>query len=153
MDLGVSTMKRARLLLIGAALAAALAAPLAASALAAPASLPHLQHVTLTIVGGGMDQHVYPSSGNIAIAAGTPVQVTVVNFSREYHTFTIPGLHVSALIFPARGLTPKTTTFTFTASKAGVFKWHCAFCAGGAHGMAHEMGGGVYAVIDPSVLP
>jgi hypothetical protein len=147
-------MKPASKLLTAAALTVGVAGLLAASALAAPAArLPHAQHVSLAITGAGMDEHVAPSLGNVAIAAGVPVQVSVTNYTHEYHTFTIAGLHVSALIFPATGKTPKTTTFTFTASRTGMFRWHCAFCAGGAHGMPHDMGGTVYVVINPSALP
>lgn len=155
-------MKRATMLLTGAALSAALAALLAASALATPAGSagarkaagrPHVQHVQLTIVGTATDEQVSPSMGNLAIAAGVPVRVTVTNFTDEYHTFTIPGLHVSALIRPAQGQTPTKTTFTFTASKTGKYAWHCVFCASGAHGHPHSMGGTVYAIIDPSALP
>jgi heme/copper-type cytochrome/quinol oxidase subunit 2 len=146
-------MRRTRIL-TGAVLAAALAALLGVTttAPAGTSGLPQIQRVTFTIIGTGTHQRVLPSSGNIAIAAGVPVQVTVVNYSSEYHTFTIPGLHVSALILPAHGQTPAKTRFTFTAQRSGTFKWHCTFCANGAHGRAHEMGGTVYAIIDPAAL-
>jgi heme/copper-type cytochrome/quinol oxidase subunit 2 len=149
-------MKLGTKLLTAAALAVGVAALLAASALAATspsARLPHVQHVTLAITGSGMEEHVAPALGNIAIAAGVPVRVTVTNYTHEFHTFTILGLGVSALIHPATGTGPSTTTFTFTASRTGVFKWHCAFCASGTHGMPHDMGGTVYVVINPSALP
>jgi heme/copper-type cytochrome/quinol oxidase subunit 2 len=155
-------MKRARTLLTGVALSSMIAAVLTASALATSTAsagvpmgvgLPHAQQVALTIVGSAMNEQLSPSLGNIAIAAGLPVRVTVTNYTREYHTFTISGLNVSALILPARGQTPRTTTFTFTASRVGVFRWYCVFCAEGKHGKPHTMGGTVYVIINPSVLP
>jgi hypothetical protein len=155
-------MKRARTLVSAVALSSMIAAVLAASALAsstAPAGtqkvagLPHTEQVALTIAGSAMNEQLSPSLGNIAIAAGLPVRVTVTNYTREYHTFTIPGLQVSALIFPRVGSKPMTTTFMFTASKVGVFRWYCAFCAEGKHGTPHTMGGTVYVIINPSTLP
>jgi plastocyanin len=149
-------MKGTRMLLTGAVLAVftawfAVSAP-AMSSRGAGAPAAHVQQLQLTIVGGGSTEVVGPSLGNIAIAAGVPVRMTVTNYGREYHTFTIPGLGVSALILPARGNTPTKTTFTFTASKQGIFKWYCAFCAMGMHEKPHSMGGTVYAVINPAAL-
>lgn len=152
-------MKGSRMLLTGAALAA-LAAWLTASALAtsgpaaAVAASPaaHVQQLQMTIVGTASVERMFPSQGNIAIAAGVPVRITVTNYTRESHTFTVPGLHVSALIRSAHGNTPTKTTFTFTASRQGVFKWYCAFCITGMHGTPHTMGGTVYAIINPSAL-
>ena len=80
------------------------------------------------------------------------MRVTVTNFTREFHTFTISGLNVSRLIFPARGGTPRKTTFTFTSPKGGHFTWFCAICHAGGHGQPHSMGGSIWAIIDPSVL-
>jgi heme/copper-type cytochrome/quinol oxidase subunit 2 len=114
---------------------------------------PHVESLSLTISGSHMQQRVSPSSGNIAVAPGVTVRMTITNYTHEYHTFTIPGLHVSALIFPAHGATPRKTTFTFTANQMGTFAWHCAFCQGGFHGHQHPMGGDVFAIIDPSVMP
>jgi hypothetical protein len=145
-------MKRTMVFVTGVALIAAVAASADASA-GSPARLPHTQHLRLMIVGQGSDARAVPAMGNIAVAAGVRVEVTVTSYSREYHTFTVPGLDVSALIPPARGHAPRTTTFTFTPSKRGSFAWHCVFCTGGDHGVAHRMGGTVFAIIDPSALP
>ena len=117
------------------------------------ATRPHLQHMSFTIVSlgpGSAGDEVAPG-GNFAIAPGVPVRVTVKNFTHQVHTFTVPGLHVNAAILPARGSTPRTTTFTFVAREGGVFAWHCVVCVGQHH--KHIMAGTVYAIIDPSVLP
>jgi hypothetical protein len=133
--------------------AAALAAPMSPVSTKRSQTWPHVQKESLTISGKGASGRVSPSAGNIAVAPGVPVRVTVTNYSRQYHTITIPGLHVSALIFPARGSTPRKTSFTFTAYEYGTYAWTCAFCTTGAHGRRHPMGGIIYAIIDPSVLP
>ena len=155
-------MKIDKVLLTATGSAAVLAAAFAVSALATPASptsasrtatKPHVQKQALTISGAKSHERASPSSGNLAIAPGLPVRITVTNYTREYHTFTVPGLHVSALILPARGRTPRKTTFTFTAHEYGSFAWYCALCTGGAHGHRHMMGGTIYAIINPSVLP
>ena len=142
-------------LLIGGALTAALVATILVEPAGAlqPSRLPHVQQVAITITGRGSDEQVSPAMGNIAVAAGVPVRVTVTNSTPEYHTFTIPGLNVSALIPPARGDKLGKATFTFTAYRSGTFKWHCAFCLKGVHGVRHDMRGTVYAIIDPMVLP
>ncbi len=147
------------LLTVGLAGAAAVA--LAAFTLVTPASSTSarearggsaVQQKALRISGAEAMERTAPSSGNLAIAPGIPVRLTVTNYTREFHTITIPGLHVSALIFPARGKTPRKTTFTFTARGYGVFDWYCAVCTSGTHGLRHMMGGTIYAIVDPSLL-
>jgi hypothetical protein len=108
----------------------------------------HTQHIAITIRGG--DRILEP---NFALAPGVPVQITVTNFTHEFHTFTIPGLKVSALILPSVGHTPKATIVAFTAHTVGPFAWYCVICPSGAHGQRHVMGGTVYMIIDPSALP
>ena len=114
---------------------------------------PHVQHMAFTIVSlgrGAAGDEVAPVA-NFAIAPGVPVRVTVKNFTHQVHTFTAPGMHVSVPILPARGQTPRTTTFTFVAHEGGAFAWHCVVCVGQHH--RHVMAGTVYAIVDPSVLP
>lgn len=144
-----------------AGLATALAASLAGLAFATSPSLAsgpsakwHMQELAITIMspqGRGAEHLSQPS--NFAIAPGVPVQVTVTNFTREFHTFTIPELHVSRLIPPARGQTPRKTTFTFTTYEGDQFAWFCAICQSDGHGHSHPMGGTIRAIINPSVLP
>jgi hypothetical protein len=146
-------MRPRKMLLTGAGLVGATALAFAGSALAtssatrsgasAAGNPAHTQHVSLTII----NDRVVPATGGIAIAPGVPVRVTVWNHTREYHTITIPGLHVSALILPAHEGSARKTTFTFTAYRFGVFSWYCTFCKHGLHGHHHAMTGKIYAII------
>ena len=115
-------------------------------------SKPHVQHMAFTVVsvGRGKAGDEVTPVGNFAIAPGVPVRVTVTNYTHQVHTFTVPGMHVNVAILPARGRTPKKTTFTFTAREGGAFAWHCMVCAAQHH--RHVMGGTIYAIVDPSVL-
>ena len=126
----------------------AFSAPAARSAPVAQPAGVHTQRVSVTIRGG--DRIV---ERNFALAAGVPVRITVTNFTHEFHTFTIPGLNVSALIRPSVGHTPRTTVVTFTAHSSGQFGWHCVICPSGSHGRRHDMSGTLYLIVDPSALP
>ena len=141
--------------LVAAALAASLAG-LAFTSSPSQASVKtaksRVHALTITIVGPARGGERLTPPSNFAVAPGVPVKVTVTNFTREFHTFTIPGLHVSRLILPARGQTPRKTTFTFTPAKGGSFAWFCAICRSGDHGHPHAMGGTIWAIIDPSVF-
>jgi hypothetical protein len=131
---------------------AAVASFTALAAFAAPATrqpaVSQAQNVSIVIQAG--DRVAAP---NFALAPGVPVRLTVVNFTREFHTFTIAGLRVSALIRPAVGQTPRTTIVAFTPRAGGVYTWHCVICPSGAHGRRHAMSGVVYVIIDPSAVP
>ena len=111
-------------------------------------AFPQAQLVSITLRAG--DRVAAP---NFALAPGVPVRLTVLNYTHEFHTFTISGLDVSALILPALGQTPRTTVVTFTPRTTGAFRWHCAICPSGMHGIRHDMSGEVYLIIDPSALP
>lgn len=151
-------MRISKMVLSGTALAALAAVavfvtPASPASKAAAKHAAHVQKLAFTIAGrGNGDERVFPS-GNIAVAPGVPVQVTITNYTRESHTFTIPGLNVNRLILPARGDGPRKTTFTFTANTSGSFAWYCVFCTHGVHGHRHSMGGTVWVIIDPSILP
>lgn len=132
------------MLMAGASAALALAAAPVVGALPA-GSHPHLQKAEITIGAG--DRVAEP---NLALAPGVAVQITVVNRTHEFHTFTIPGLGVSELIRPAHGSTPGRTTVAFTPKHGGVFAWHCAICPSGKHGRSHTMDGALYVFVDPS---
>jgi hypothetical protein len=134
----------------GLTLATAAFSGFSASAAATPGApgSPQAQRVSIVIQAG--DRVLAP---NFAVAPGVPVRLTVVNFTHEFHTFTIAGLKVSALILPAVGQTPRRTIVTFTSHATGAFSWRCVICPSGAHGRRHAMGGAVYVIVDPSALP
>ncbi len=134
-----------RLAAFGAAAAAALVAAVPAVA-ASPA--PHPQQVGISFLRGDR-----VAEGNVALAAGIPVHLTVTNYTSEFHTFTVPALHVSVLVPPAHGGTPAHATATFTPHQWGVFAWHCLICPSGIHGRQHDMVGELYVIVSPSALP
>lgn len=132
---------------VGSSFVVALAAASPGSAMR-PSASPHPQQVNMTFLRG--DRVL---EGNIALAAGVPVRITVTNYTRQFHTFTVPGLHLSELVLPAHQNTPTRTTFTFTPNTWGTFAWHCAICPSGIHGKRHDMGGTLYVIVSPSALP
>ena len=124
-----------------AAVAATTALGLTASA---PATLWRPQTVTMTITRNG--DHAVPM--NIAVWPGQPVVLEVRNYSHEFHTFTIPALSMSALIFPAKGSGPRMTTVRFMAQKQhSPVSWLCVICPSGIHGKSHAMAGKVYSMV------
>jgi hypothetical protein len=114
---------------------------------AAPGGNSYVQKVGITILTGDR-----VTEANIALAPGVPVRITVTNYTREFHTFTVPGLGLSELVLPARGHTPRETTFSFTPHQWGSFAWHCVICPTRMHGTPHTMGGTIYLITDPSAL-
>ena len=124
----------------------------AVSAFAAPTTrqptFPQVQSVSIVIQAG--DRVLAPNS---RLPRASRFDFPVVNFTREFHTFTVAGLRVSALIRPAVGQAPRKTIVAFTPRAGGVYAWHCVICPSGAHGRRHAMSGEVYVIINPSVLP
>lgn len=92
------------------------------------------------------DEHVTPLY--FAIEPGLPVHIIVTNYTRRFHTFTAPGLGVSALIRPAHGSTPARTVVTFTSREYGVFSWACLLCPGHQVGNTAAMRGKIYAIMN-----
>ena len=106
-----------------------------------------MQIIQLTILAG--DRAVEP---NVALAPNLPVRLTIINATREFHTFTIPALHISRLILPADGHSARTTTFTLTLDTWGPVAWRCIICPSGEHGRKRTMGGTFYVIIDRSTV-
>lgn len=117
-----------------------------ASAQAAPRATQELvQQVTISVypVKGGE----FVSPMNLAVRPGQPIAITFRNYTAEFHTFTVPGLGISAIVLPGSTASPRVTRLRVVASKSGVFQWYCVLCKAGAHD-GHEMGGKLYAIID-----
>jgi plastocyanin len=95
----------------------------------------------MTNDGKGHDTYI-PSQ--FTVKAGSTIKVTVSNYDEGPHTFTSPDLGVNATIAPATNADkkiPSKTTFTFTAKKAGKFRWYCALpCDAKAAGWAMTPG-------------
>ena len=148
--------------LAGAGVAALAVAVLSSAAAAAPSSqgtsgattTRHVQEYTISITPSANPRLESKVEGpDFAIAPQSLVRITFTNSTANFHTFTIPGLGVSAVIPPAHRGIPSTTTLAFTARTAyGVYEWHCIICKSGAHGPQHSMSGHVYAIIDPQTL-
>lgn len=112
-------------------------------ATAAYRAVPNPQKLTIRVLPAGKGEEVLPA--NIAVEPGVPVELTFVNSTRDFHTFTVPGLRFSALILPGRASAPRVVHVTFTPRAYGVFRWYCVFCKGVHHD--GSMGGKVYAII------
>lgn len=108
-------------------------------------SLPSTMHLTIDIYATGADEHAQPA--NIAVRAGGTVTITFRNYSGLSHTFSMPGLGISALIPARHGQRAGTSHVTFVIPY-GVYEWRCLFCSGRAHPHVHAMKGKVYAIVN-----
>ncbi len=119
------TLKRS-IRVLALAVAASLAALLAVTASASTARPQKVEHVSLTVVPGGKKgpdgrkHDAYLGRTTIDATVGEKVVVTVKNTDGGLHSFTSPSLGLSQ-VFAGN----KTTTFSFTAKKAGKYEWHC----------------------------
>ena len=146
-------MQLPRLLLpaLGAVVLAVAFAPTAVAQTGAPglrASVMPPQNLAIAIrpASSAMhDEHVMPL--HLAVAPGLPVQITFTNYTGKFHTFTAPGLGVSALIRPAHGNTPTQTTVTFTTHSYGTFSWACKLCPGANDQNGAAMQGKIYSIV------
>ena len=84
--------------------------------------------------------------GDLTVRAGVPVRVTVINKSGIAHDFTAPELGINQIIPAGIGGVSKTTTFTFTADRPGVFDWNCVVPCG------EYMGGHVHVLVGSAGL-
>ena len=101
---------------------------------------------TVTIhVGAAVNNREVVHDANIAVIPGEPVRLTIVSTSREFHTFTIPRLHVNVVVAPGSPAHPHATRVSFVARQAGTYRWYCELCPA----VHHEggMGGTVYALV------
>ena len=103
------------------------------------------QHYTVYVMPGGMgfvgpdgQHHDTISPSFFVLKVGVPVTFTVVNFDDGSHSMTAPGL-MNIMIAPGTdesdgSIKPAVTTYTFTPTTAGEFKWHCVVkCDGPSH--------------------
>ncbi len=109
--------------------------------------------------GGGMKHTVFvrqsitvpiyaPGSGhrhvvvpNFATQPGVPLTIHFANYTKQAHTFTVPGLGVNDVILPGTPGKARVTTVTLDANERGVFHWYCELCP------LDEMGGNVYSIM------
>jgi plastocyanin len=98
----------------------------------APVATPP-QHVTMEVWPG--DRIV---GQNLVVQPGRIV-VTIINYARHAHTFSVPSLGVERVALPGSPSAPTVTTVKFTASD-GVYGWLCKLPCG------HGMRGDIYVV-------
>jgi plastocyanin len=96
-------------------------------------------------VGPAVNDREVVRDANIAVIPGEPVALTIVSTSRQFHTFTIPRLHVNVVVAPGSPAHPHATRVSFVARQAGTYNWYCELCPA----VHHEggMGGTVYALV------
>lgn len=95
------------------------------------------------LVGSDGNKHdTFFALSGTTVTVGQEVTITVANFDDQPHSFTSPELGVNMMLPPATGVDqPTITTFTFTATKAGKFRWFCAIpCDADTQGWAMNSG-------------
>lgn len=152
----MTTRTRIGITLLAAATAVGLAAGIATTHPAAhagshaamPAAAQAPERVNLVIVADaliGSNKHTHDAyvPAYLTAKAGQQVIVTVYNLDTSPHSFTSPALGLNVIVPGAKsqGL-EGTTTFTFTANKAGTYHWKCILpCDNGgvnAWAMTHD---------------
>lgn len=112
---------------------------------------PEVQNLTIYVMADDMGlvgpdklHHDSFIPASFVLKAGEPVKITIVNYDDTTHSLTAPDLGVNIVVKPGKDVagsdqvTPVETTFTFTPTKKGQFRWHCLFpCdTGSGKGMA-----------------
>ncbi|WP_127902211.1 cupredoxin domain-containing protein [Solirhodobacter olei] len=112
----------------------------AATALGATAASAQSNTVTKTIYiyadqaglpGADHKNHDAFFPADFVVKAGQQVKLVFINNDDAPHSFTAPGLHLNVVIKAgvdkagSDQVTPTTTTYTFTPTKAGEYRWHC----------------------------
>lgn len=107
----------------------ALSQPSGGAAAAVPA-----QHVTMEVWPG--DRIV---GQNLVVHPG-PLVVTIYNYARHAHTFSVPALGINRVILPGSPSAPTVSTLKVTA-RYGVFDWFCKLpCRHGMSGYIYVVG-------------
>ncbi|HSP71356.1 MAG TPA: hypothetical protein VLN26_03245 [Gaiellaceae bacterium] len=128
-------MKRLTISLLLIGTVAALTAFAVASATASPKKTATVTQ-TMVIVGHSLGakgsdglRHDTTLGASFSVPQGAEVTVTVYNYDEGPHTITAPNLGLNVKIPGAKneekGI-PSSTTFTFSAAKAGKFLWYCS---------------------------
>lgn len=101
---------------------------------------PEVQNLTIYVmaddmglVGSDKLHHDSFIPSSFVLKAGEPVTITIVNYDDTTHSLTAPDLGLNIVVKPGKDVagsdqvTPVATTFTFTPTKKGQFRWHCMF--------------------------
>jgi len=115
-------------------------------------SVKALAPTTLSYKVVGPDDGLVGSDGNrhdtfyalkgTTVQVGQQVTITIANYDDMPHSFTSPELGLNIMLPPAKGENdPSVTTYTFTPSKMGRFRWYCAIpCDSDTNGWAMKSG-------------
>lgn len=114
---------------------------------ATPASQP-VQEVTIKVTTGdagkvGPDgkHHDTFTPADITLKSGVPVKLIFLSEDPATHSFTVNDLGINVIVNGGKPGQPATTTYSFTPSKAGQFRWFCAIpCDDAAGGWAMTAG-------------
>lgn len=107
----------------------------------------NVQHVSLVVNPGyklGSDGKLHDAftPGNFEILAGEPVELTIYNFDDGKHTLSSKDLGVNVQIEGSKKKgEPSVTTYKFTPTKSGTYKWNCLDECDGENGqwaMTHD---------------
>lgn len=91
------------------------------SAAAHPVAATPTQHVTLKV----LDDRDRMAGSELLLQPGRVV-LTIVNYARHAHTFSVPGLGVEQVVVPGSPTHPTRTVVRFSA-RHGWFTWFCRF--------------------------
>ena len=93
-------------------------------------------------VGPDGNKHdTFKTTDSTTVALGQKVTLKFTNKDDAQHSFTLPDLGINILIPGAKDDKDGTTTYTFTASKSGTFRWFCAIpCDSDNEGWAMKAG-------------
>lgn len=102
----------------------------------APAAVP-VQKATLEVLARNDSMR-----GQYIVLRPGPVVLTIINYARHAHTFSVSALGIEKVVLPGSPAAPTTTTVRFTAP-AGVYAWLCRLPC------RHAMSGEVYVLQNP----
>ena len=132
-------MNISKLFTVGAAASAvgalALLSACGGSANAKEAAPPATQVINYTAVAAddgvagpdGATHDTFTTADSTTIKLGTRVTLNFTNKDDAQHSFTLPELGINVVLPAAKDdNTPGVTSYTFTATKAGTYRWFCA---------------------------
>jgi plastocyanin len=92
------------------------------------------------IVGPDGKPHDTVVPANFVVHAGQAFTITVINYDESPHSITSPDAKVNftmkaGVMGKGGKITPTTSTFTFTPTTKGVYRWYCVYPCDKGHGM------------------
>lgn len=89
------------------------------------------QHLTMKVLTDGDRME-----GANLVARPGQIVLTIVNYARHAHTFSVPGLGVERVVRPGSPTHPSITVVRF-GTRYGTFHWFCKLPCG--HGMSGDL--------------